>query len=121
MEEEKAADKRTLVERVCDLDSYTHKALTSSNYPREQRYFLCAEIQRLVAEIMNLAVRSMKGYLQKSTLQNLDIALETLKYKIRESRRKKYISEHRRHTWVLCVEKIGVLVGGWIKVKNEKK
>lgn len=121
MGEPKEVDKRTLVERVCDLDSYTHKALTSSNYPREQRYFLCAEIQRLVTEIMNLAVRAMKGYLQKSTLQNLDIALETLKYKIRESCTKKYISEHRKHVWIMRIEKIGILVGGWIKIKNERR
>lgn len=121
MGEPKEVDKRTLVERVCDLDSYTHKALTSSNYPREQRYFLCAEIQRLVTEIMNLAVRAMKGYLQKSTLQNLDIALEILKYKIRESHTKKYISAHRKHVWIMMIENIGVLVGGWIKIKNEKR
>ena len=59
--------------------------------------------------------------MQKSTLQNLDIALEILKYKIRESHTKKYISAHRKHVWIMMIENIGVLVGGWIKIKNEKR
>ena len=55
------SERETLCEKVADLDSYTHTALTRSNYVREQRYFLCAEIQKLVSEIMNMSIRAKKG------------------------------------------------------------
>ena len=108
-------ERATLCEKVADLDSYTHTALTQSNYVREQRYLLCAEIQKIVSDIMNLSIRAKKGYLQKSTLQNLDIAVDTLRYKIRESNKKGYITINRRHIWMKHVDEIGRMVGGWIK------
>ena len=112
------SDLATLCEKVADLDSYTHTALTRSNYVREQRYFLCAEIQKLVSEIMNMSIRAKKGYMQKSTLQNLDIAVDTLRYKIRESQKKGYITLDRRRIWMKHVDEIGRMVGGWIQQKK---
>ena len=112
---EEEFERRTFVEIVADLDSYTHTALTQSNYPRAQRYVLCAEISKLMNEIFTLAVRCKKGYMQKSTLQNIDINLEIMRFKIRESETKKYISPERRHKWIRRVNEVGRMTGGWIK------
>ena len=112
---EEELERRTFVEVVADLDSYTHTALTQSNFPRSQRYVLCAEISRLMNEIFTLAVRCKKGYMQKSTLQNIDINVDVLRFKIRESEAKGYISLDRKHKWIKRVNEVGCMVGGWIK------
>lgn len=112
---------RTFLDIVEDLDSYTHTALTQSNFPRYQRFVLCAEISRLVDEVFTLAIRCKKGYVQKSTLQNMDIALEKLRYKIRESAKKGYISLERKHKWMRRVDEIGRMLGGWMKKLDSKE
>ena len=111
-------ERETFCDKVEGLDSYTHTALGHSNYPAEQRFYLCLEIQQLVGEIMSSAIRMKKGYGQKSTLERMDIAIDTLRYKIRESERKKFISLERRHKWMKLVDEIGRMIGGWIEKKK---
>ncbi len=112
-------ERETFVDKVEHLDSYTHTALGHSNYPAEQRFYLCLEIQQLMGEIFSCAIRMKKGYGQKSTLERMDIAVDTLRYKIRESERKKYISLDRRHKWIRFVDEIGAMIGGWIEKKKQ--
>ena len=111
-------ERETFCDKVENLDSYTHEALGNSNFPSHQRYYLCLEIQQLVGEIMSNAIRMKKGYGQKSTLERMDIAVDTLRYKIREAERKQYISLHRRHVWIGMIDEIGKMIGGWIEKKN---
>jgi hypothetical protein len=51
----------------------------------------------------------------------MDIALEKLRYKIRESAKKGYISLDRRHKWIRRVDEIGRMLGGWMKKLNSKE
>ncbi len=113
-------ERETFCDKVQNLDSYTHIALGKSNYPAEQRFYLCLEIQQLVGEIADHAIRMRKGYGQKSTLERMDIAIEKLRWKIRESEKRNYISLDRKYKWMKLVDEIGAMVGGWIKAKTER-
>lgn len=62
-----------------------------------------------------------KGYGQKTTLERMDIAVEKLRWKIRESERKKYISLERKYKWMKLVDEIGQMIGGWIRAKEGKQ
>ena len=115
------ANQKMLLEKLFDLSEYTELALTQSGFPRAQRYTLCAQIRGRLDEIRNLAIRCMKGYIQKSTLQNMDIAIEQLRWDIRISYRRKYISEHRLDVWMAQVDEIGRMVGGWIKKHDARR
>ena len=96
---------------IADLDSYTHTCLTESNFPRTQRYVLCNEISRLMSEIFTNAVKLKKRYYTKTTLQQIDVNLDILRYKIRESHRKGYIKIERRQKWMRKVDEAGRMVG----------
>lgn len=112
------ANNQTLLEKLCDLGSYTEIALTKSNYPRLQRYALCAQIRGRIDKIRDLAIRCAKGYLNKSTLRDMDVAVEQLRWDIRISYRLAYISEHRLDVWMKAVDELGRMIGGWIKKQN---
>ena len=113
------ANQKTLLEKLYDLGSYTEIALTQSNYPRLQKYSLCAQIRGRIDKIRDLAIRCYKGYINKSTLRDMDVAVEQLRWDIRISYRLKYISEHRLDVWMNAVDEIGRMVGGWIKKQND--
>ena len=113
------AEKLTLLEKLFDLSAYTEIALTQSNYPRLQRYSLCAQIRGRIDKIRDLAIRCYKGYINKSTLRDLDVTVEQLRWDIRISYRQQYISEHRLDVWMGMVNEIGRMIGGWIKKEND--
>ena len=107
---------RLLVEdMVTALDSYTHTCLGESEYPRNQRYILCNEISRLVNEIFTLAVKLKKRYYTKTTLQQIDVNLEILRYKIRESEFKHYIKKDRKQKWIRKVNEVGNIIGAMLE------
>ena len=109
-------ENRLFVEDViADLDSYSHTCLTESSYPRNQRYVLCNEISRLVNEIFTLAVKLKKKYSTKTTLQQIDVNLDVLRYKIRESKNKGYITLERMHKWMRRVDEAGRFVGAMLE------
>jgi len=63
----------------------------------------------------------MKGYTQKSTLVTMDILIEELRWRIRDSHELKYISMHRYTVWSSMIDEIGRMVGGWIKKKFSER
>jgi len=114
------APRKTLVEKINDFVFYTQIATTNSNYPKAQRFLLCQDTQRKSWELLDLAIRCMKGYLQKSTLHNMDILIEEIRWRIRDSYELEYISMHRYNVWSEKIDEIGRMVGGWIKKENAK-
>ncbi len=111
---------KTLVEKIIDLEKYTETALTQSSYVRNQRFLLCADIRKAISEILHLAIRAMKKYHKKTTLQDMDVEVEYLRWLIRISHEKKYITCHRLDVWMRKVNEIGDMLGGWIKKENAK-
>lgn len=110
--------RKTLVMKINSFVRYTQIATTNSNYPRGQRFLMCQDTQRKAWELLDLAVRCMKGYMQKSTLHSMDILIEELRWRIRDSYDLEYISMHRYNVWSEQIDEIGRMVGGWIKKKS---
>ena len=113
--------RKTLIMKINDFIRYTMIATTNSNYPKSQRFLLCQDTQRKTWELLDLAVRCMKGYMQKSTLTNMDILVEELRWRIRDSYNLEYISMHRYTVWIAQIDEIGRMIGGWMKKISEKK
>ena len=111
----KDIEQKSLVEKIIDLETYTETALTQSNYVKNQRFLLCADIRKAISDILHYAIRAMKKYHKKTTLQDTDIEIEYLRSLIRKSFALQYINIHRYEVWMSHVNEIGKMLGGWIK------
>ncbi|WP_363176764.1 diversity-generating retroelement protein Avd [uncultured Selenomonas sp.] len=114
------APRKTLVAKINEFVRYTQIATTNSNYPRSQRFLMCQDTQQKSWELLDLAIRCMKGYMQKSTLNSMDILIEEMRWRIRDSYELEYISLHRYTVWSKKLDEIGRMVGGWIKKKSRE-
>jgi hypothetical protein len=107
-----------LLAKLEEVEDYTHIALRQ--FPRVERYALCADIRKSLANIQRLAVVAWKRYHKKTTLQDLDVEIEILRMWIRKSYRLRYISDHRYEVWSKHVNEVGRMVGGWIRADRQK-
>jgi len=103
----------TLLAKIEEVEAYTHTVL--QQYPKIERYALCADIRAALANIQRLSIVAWKRYHKKTTLQDLDVEIEVLRMWIRKSLRLKYITPRRYEIWVRHVNEIGRMVGGWLK------
>ena len=76
-----------------ELDAYSHKALVQ--FPKYEKFVLCAEIRQTLTAIIRLTVRTAKMYYKKTTLQDLDIEIEYLRSLIRKAHRLEYINTRK--------------------------
>lgn len=102
------------------MEQYTHLVLISknSNFPRQQRYYLCKEINDSVERIMTGAVKIKKGYGTASVCQNMDVEIDKLRYRIHECAKNKYVRIQRAHHWGLLVNTVGKLLGAMMQKKK---
>ena len=102
-----------ILAKVEELNTYTHQALIQ--FPKYEKFVLCAEIRQTVSNIIHAVIRSAKKYHKKTTLQDTDIEIEYLRSLIRKSFALQYINIHRYEVWMSHVNEIGKMLGGWIK------
>ncbi len=100
-----------------DLEHFSHQAL--QQFPRAERFLLCAQIRESLLQIQRLSVVAWKRYHKKSTLQDLDVEVEILRKWITKSLRLGYITPKKHGTWLEIVNTIGRQVGGWIRATRQ--
>ncbi len=105
-----------ILTKIEELDAYSHIAMVQ--FPKIERFVLCAHIRDTLTEIIKLTVRAGKRYYKKTTLQDLDIEIEYLRSLIRKAHRLKYVTTKRYEIWIRHVNEIGKMAGGWIKSIN---
>ena len=101
-----------------EVQMYSHNALLQ--YPRKERYLLCAQIENAVEQTMLEIIRFEHKTYKKDTLQKIDICLDYLRSLIRESRKYGYISTHMLGVWVGHVDEAGRILGGLLRFYREK-
>ena len=108
-----ALDELKILTKAEELNVYTHQAL--QQFPKYEKFVLCAEIRQTISNIIHAVIRSAKKYHKKTTLQDTDIEVEYLRSLIRKSYALQYINIHRYEIWVAHIHEIGKMVGGWLK------
>lgn len=107
----------TIERKTMEMIKYAYQAL--AQFPKSEKYALCADIKRCMDQILELIIAAKKKYFKKSTLQDLDIEVDKLRKYIRLSNELKFLAPHKYDVWSEKVDEIGRMVGGWIE--NVKK
>ncbi|MDL2005824.1 diversity-generating retroelement protein Avd [Vibrio parahaemolyticus] len=84
-------------------------------FPKNERFILCADIRNSMYSMLRLTVVASKRYHKKTTIQDLDIELAMLKNMIRVSYDLQYIDAKKYELWSRHLIEIGKMVGGWLK------
>lgn len=103
--------------RLEDLEVCSHKAM--QQFPKRERFLLCAQIRDSLLRITRLSVVAWKRYHKKTTLQDLDVEIEVLRKWISKSHRLGYIDANRYGRWLELVNTIGRMIGGWLKANAQ--
>lgn len=102
-----------------DIQAYTHRALFQ--FPKAERFLLCAQIKEAVAEAMHEIIRFRMKYYKKSSLQEIDIEIEYLRTLVREAHTLGYISTGRRMEWIEHLNEAGRILGGLKRYYDNKE
>jgi len=101
-----------------EIMQYSHMAL--KQFPKNERFQLCADIKQAVDTAMHLIIRMQKRYAKKTTLQDIDVEIEYLRVLVRSANAYGYINTHKLQVWMKHVDEAGRICGGLIKFYNEK-
>ena len=102
-----------ILTKIEELDVYSHQVLIQ--FPKYEKFVLCAEIRQTLTRIIMLTVRCAKRFYKKTSMQDLDIEVEYLRCLVRKSYRLHYINVHRYKVWSIHINEIGNMLGGWMK------
>ncbi len=105
-------------EKLMDMMVYAYPAL--AQFPKSEKFGLAVDIKKQMDEILGLAISARKKYTKLTTIQNMDIANEKLKFYIRLAMRLNFLSMHKYEVWEGMIVEIGKMIGGWLKTVNSR-
>ena len=107
-----------LQRKVEDMMDYGLDAV--AQYPKNVKYTVGDHVIEIMNDIADKTIEVKKKFTKKTTLQNLDIKIDQLRYFIRLSYRRRYISVGRYDVWSGQVDEIGRIVGGMMNNETSK-
>ncbi len=102
-----------ILNKIMDMIEYAEPVL--NQYPKYERYGRVLDIKRCMDTMMERAIEANKKYYKKTTLQELDVAIEKLRNYIRLSYRLKFINYKKYQYWSGLTNEIGKMLGKWMQ------
>ncbi len=96
-----------------DMIAYGYIAL--QQFPKSERHTLAAEMKKSMIQLLSLIIACNKKYYKKTTMQELDVELDTLRSFIRLSMTLKFLPFKKYEVWSGFLNELGKMVGGWFK------
>lgn len=84
-------------------------------FPKSEKHALAGEIKIVMARLLRLVIQANKRYYKKTTLQDLDVELATLRTYVRISQDLGFLPFKKYENWSKMLDEIGKMIGGWIK------
>lgn len=84
-------------------------------FPKHEKFALCSQIKNTCYEILKLIIRTNKSRQKTPGLYEIDTQLEMLRWLIRHSLRRKYLSHQSYETAAKMVDELGRIIGGLLK------
>lgn len=106
-----------VLQKVYDMIQYGYIALRQ--YPKSEKFTLAADTKRSMYELLKLIIRANKRYYKKTTLQDIDIELDNLRYLVRLGNDLNFLPFKKYENWSRLLNEIGRMIGGWMKSINK--
>ncbi|XJZ25935.1 diversity-generating retroelement protein Avd [Bacillota bacterium Lsc_1132] len=102
-------------------DMIIYGSICLKQFPKSERYTLAADIKKSMYNLLRLLIEANKKYYKKTTIQQIDVELETLRTFIRLAADQKlqYLPLRKYENWAKMLNEIGRMVGGWIKTVKQ--
>lgn len=100
-----------LRQKCCDMMSYGYQALR--DIPKDFRYTMGSDIRSCMIQLLRLIIRCEKRYYKKTTIEEMDIELDTLRGLVMVALNDKVISPREFEIWSKQLNEIGKIIGGW--------
>lgn len=84
-------------------------------FPKSEKFTLAAEMKRCMLNVMQLIIRANRKYYKKTTIQDLDVELDTLRYYVRLAKDLDFLPFKKYENWSKMLNEIGRMIGGWQK------
>jgi len=105
------------LQKTYDMIEYGYTCLRQ--FPKSEKFTLVAEIKNTMIMLLKLIIRANKRYYKKTTIQDADIELATLRAYVRLSKDLKFLPIKKYENWSKFLSEIGKMIGGWIKSTNK--
>jgi four helix bundle protein len=105
-------DELRILNKIIDMMADAEPIL--NQYPRYERYGRVLDIKRCMDTMMERAIEANKKFYKKTTLQDMDVAVDKLRHYIRLSYRLRFIDYKKYKRWTAQVNEIGKMLGKWI-------
>ncbi|KYD24628.1 MULTISPECIES: diversity-generating retroelement protein Avd [Anoxybacillaceae] len=102
-----------ILQKTYDMIQYGYVALRQ--YPKSEKHTLAAETKRSMYELLKLTIRANRRYYKKTTLQDIDIELDHLRYLIRLGHELGFLPFKKYEIWSKRLDELGRMLGGWMK------
>ena len=109
-----------ILQKVYDMILYGTICLRQ--FPKSEKYALANDIKESMYTMLRLIIAANKKYYKKTTMQDIDVELETLRTLIRLASDKELqlLPFRKYENWSKMLSEIGKMLGGWIKTTNQK-
>jgi hypothetical protein len=109
-----------IIQQRCeDMIRYGYVALR--RFPKSERHVLSAEIRHTMLDLLALVIRVKKRFFKKTSLQDLDICIDTLRSQIRLAMEMQFLPFKQYEVWSKQVDEIGRMAGAMIKGGNTSR
>jgi len=107
-----------ILQKTYDMILYGTQCL--KQFPKSEKYALASDIKHSMYSLLRLIITANKRYHKKTTLQEIDVELDTLRTFIRLAADTKlqYLPLRKYENWSKLLNEIGKMHGGWIKAMN---
>lgn len=104
-----------ILQKTYDMILYGNICLRQ--FPKAEKYALASDIKESMYALLKLIITANKRYYKKTTLQDLDVELDTMRILIRLSAEAefKFLTIKKYENWSKLLNEIGKMLGGWMK------
>lgn len=104
-----------ILQKTYDMIQYGTICLRQ--FPKSEKYALATDIKESMYALLRLIIIANKRYYKKTTLQDIDVELDTLRTLIRlaADNEFKFIPLRKYEIWSKMLAEIGRMLGGWMK------
>ena len=107
------AEELKILQKTYDMIQYGYICLRQ--FPKSEKFALAGEVKLVMARMLHLIIQANKRYYKKTTLQDIDVEIATLRTYIRLSKDLGFLPFKKYENWAKILDEIGKMLGGWMK------